>query len=38
MIKNINVTDIKIAEEVLQLQFSSYKIEADIIGYHDLRH
>ncbi|TFD99491.1 GNAT family N-acetyltransferase [Jeotgalibacillus salarius] len=36
MIKNIDITDRKNAKEVLQLQLSSYKIEADIIGYQDL--
>lgn len=36
MIKNIDIKDNKTAEAVLQLQLSSYKIEADIIGYQDL--
>ncbi|MBE6066927.1 MAG: GNAT family N-acetyltransferase [Clostridium lundense] len=36
MLKKLALTNIKIAESVLQLQIASYKIEAELIGSHEI--
>lgn len=36
MIKKIDITDPKVAIEVLFIQIPSYKVEAEIIGYYDI--
>lgn len=36
MIKKIDITDPKIAEEVLSVQLPSYQVEAELIGFHDI--
>lgn len=36
MIKKLDLKDIKIAISVLQLQTASYKIEAELIGFHEI--
>ncbi|GIO23834.1 GNAT family N-acetyltransferase [Oceanobacillus sp. J11TS1] len=36
MIKKIDITNPEFAREVLNIQIPSYKIEAKIIGFHDL--
>ena len=36
MIKKINLTDIETAKNVLELQMASYRIEAELIGFHDI--
>lgn len=36
MIKRMNASDYKTAEEILRLQLPSYQAEAEIIGYGDL--
>lgn len=36
MIKKIDITSRKIAEDVLNIQLPSYQVEADIIGYDDI--
>lgn len=36
MIKKLDLKDIKIAASVLQLQIASYKIEAELIGFHEI--
>lgn len=36
MIKKLNLKDIEIAKNVLELQMASYKIEAEIIGFHEI--
>lgn len=36
MIKKIDITNLKIAFEVLNIQIPSYKVEADIIDYYDI--
>ncbi|WP_338754535.1 GNAT family N-acetyltransferase [Bacillus sp. FJAT-52991] len=36
MIKELDITNRKVAEEVLNVQLLSYQIEADIIGFSDL--
>lgn len=36
MIKKIDITNLKLAEEVLNIQIPSYKIEAEIIDFYDI--
>ena len=36
MIKRLYLNDIKTVEDILDLQLSSYKIEADIIGFYEI--
>nr|WP_203362808.1 GNAT family N-acetyltransferase [Bacillus sp. REN10] len=36
MIKELDITNQKIAEEVLKIQLLSYKVEAEIIGFFEL--
>lgn len=36
MIKKVNLKDIATVKSVLELQLASYKIEADIIEFHDI--
>ncbi|WP_306460166.1 GNAT family N-acetyltransferase [Ureibacillus chungkukjangi] len=36
LIKEIDITNTKIAEEVLNIQMLSYKVEAEIIDFYDL--
>ncbi|ERI95089.1 acetyltransferase, GNAT family [Clostridiales bacterium oral taxon 876 str. F0540] len=36
MIKKLDLKNIETAEQVLQIQLASYKIEADIIGFYDI--
>lgn len=36
MIKKLDLKNIETAEQVLEIQFASYKIEADIIGFYDI--
>ena len=36
MIKKIDITNLKLAEEVLNIQIPSYKVEAEIIDFYDL--
>ena len=36
MIKKIDITNHKLAEEVFNIQILSYKVEAEIIGFHDI--
>lgn len=36
MIKKIDITNLKLAEEVLNIQIPSYKVEAEIIDFYDI--
>lgn len=36
MIKELDLTNMKIAASVLQLQIASYKIEAELIGFYEI--
>ncbi|MCS1384528.1 GNAT family N-acetyltransferase [Lysinibacillus sphaericus] len=36
MIKKVDITNLKLAEEVLNIQIPSYKIEAEIIDFYDI--
>lgn len=36
MIKKIDITNLKLAEEVLNIQIPSYKVEAEIIEFYDI--
>ncbi|MBL4937299.1 GNAT family N-acetyltransferase [Clostridium sp. YIM B02515] len=36
MIKKLDLKNIETAEQVLKIQFASYKIEVDIIGFYDI--
>ena len=36
MIKIIDISDSKNAEDVINIQIPSYKVEAEIIGYYDI--
>lgn len=36
MIKKLDLKNIEAAEQVLEIQLASYKIEADIIGFYDI--
>jgi len=36
LIKKIDITNLKLAEEVLNIQIPSYKIEAEIIDFYDI--
>ncbi|KGK88188.1 GNAT family N-acetyltransferase [Clostridium sp. HMP27] len=36
MFKKLDLTNMKIAESVLQLQIASYKIEAELIGFYEI--
>jgi ribosomal protein S18 acetylase RimI-like enzyme len=36
LIKKIDITNLKLAEEVLNIQIPSYKVEAEIIDFYDI--